>query len=670
LDRKDRPLEALEPRILFSTAAGPTLHSDLEFDSNRASTRSADVQGYTPTQIQTAYGFNQISVGAAAGAGQTIAIVDAFNDPHIAADLAVFDSQFSLPPGNLDVVNQVGGGPLPATNAGWASEIALDVEWVHAIAPGADILLVETNSDATSDLMSGVNYARHAAGVSVVSMSWGGSEFSSFAGGESETQLSDDPIFTTPAGHAGVTFVASAGDTGARSGAQWPASSPNVLSVGGTTLNLASTSGAYGSETGWSGTSSGYSKVEPEPAYQQSVQETGKRSVADVSYDANPSTGFAIYDSVKDQGYTGWQVVGGTSAGAPQWAALIAIANQQRVSTGQAALAGPTQTLATLYSLYAAPGTTAYSTYTTYFNDVGSSAGVQPGRSTTTRAAPGYDLVTGLGTPRAADIVDALAGITPPAGGTGGPVAPSELPASPLSPAFVGKIPVSVIAGQPGSSRLRITNTSGLSFDGPVSITLYASTDGTLSNNPIVLTTRPIPHLKQAAGHSAVVTLRYDYPATLSGSNDLVAVITTTAIDTTPATAVTGTAVIITPPTVDPALAFTGTSAVTVNPDRYATATLRITNLGNVTAAGTLNLTLTTFATASPDQSQTVLSSITNRHIKIIAGKLIRLRIRFLSPAAAAGTYDLIASITSATTPADENPANNTAVATTAPVER
>ena len=134
------------------------------------------------------------------------------------------------------MVNQTGGSKLPSTDSGWAGEISLDVEWAHAIAPGANILLVEASSADTTDLMAAVDYARHAAGVSVVSMSWGGSEFFSWGGGESQSQTTYDPYFTTPAGHQGVTFIASAGDSGSQSGVQWPASSTNVLSVGGTSL--------------------------------------------------------------------------------------------------------------------------------------------------------------------------------------------------------------------------------------------------------------------------------------------------------------------------------------------------------------------------------------------------------------------------------------------------
>ena len=166
---------------------------------------TAAATGMTPTEIRQAYGFNAISFGStlANGAGTTIAIVDAYDDPNIAGDLHQFDQYFGLPDPTFTKVNQTGGGTLPAINAGWATEIALDVQWAHAVAPGARILLVEANSSSYSDLMTAVNYASHASGVVAVSMSWGGSEWSG--------ETAYDSYFTTP----GVTFLASSGDTGA-----------------------------------------------------------------------------------------------------------------------------------------------------------------------------------------------------------------------------------------------------------------------------------------------------------------------------------------------------------------------------------------------------------------------------------------------------------------------
>jgi subtilase family serine protease len=349
---------------------------------------------YTPAQIRTAYGFSSVTLSngaAGTGAGQTVAIVDAYNDPNISSDLKAFDSQYGLSAASLKVVSQTGSATsLPTANAGWDLEISLDVEWAHAIAPGANILLVEANSSGLGDLLTAVNYARDAAGVSVVSMSWGSSEFSS------ETQY--DGYFTTPSGHQGVTFVSASGDEGSWYGPEWPASSPNVLSVGGTTLNLANSSGTWGSETGWVDSTGGISSYEREPSYQTIAQTTGARTTPDVAYDANPSTGFAVYDSVAYDGGKGWWDVGGTSAGAPQWAALVAIADQGRAVKGLGTLNGTSQTLPLLYSLYNS------TQYSQAFHDetVGSSGYFAAG--------PGYDAVTGLGSPKAAYVIQELIG--------------------------------------------------------------------------------------------------------------------------------------------------------------------------------------------------------------------------------------------------------------------
>jgi subtilase family serine protease len=194
--------------------------------------------GLSPAQVRHAYGFDQITFqgGAVAGtgAGQTIAIVDAYDDPSIAADLSVFDAQYGLaaPPSFVKVGISASGAAstsqFPTANAGWAGEIELDVEWAHAVAPGATILLVEANSASITDLLNAVDYARQQPGVVAVSMSWGAGEFSG--------EQNYDSHFTTPAGHVGVTFFGSSGDNGSPS--LWPALSTHVVGVGGTHLNI------------------------------------------------------------------------------------------------------------------------------------------------------------------------------------------------------------------------------------------------------------------------------------------------------------------------------------------------------------------------------------------------------------------------------------------------
>ncbi len=342
---------------------------------------------YTPAQIQLAYGFNNITFGGVAGdgSGETIAIVDAYDDPNIQSDLNTFDSEFGLPATTVTRVNETGGTSYPASDStgGWELEESLDVEWAHAMAPGASIMLVEASSDSNSDLLAGVQYA--AAHANVVSMSWGGSEFARETA--YDTQYFDQ---------AGVTFVASSGDDGAP--AEWPAVSPNVLSVGGTALTRGP-GNVWSSEVGWSGSGGGPSAYESQPSYQNGTvtQTSSARATPDVAYDADPSTGFAVYDSVKYDHTSGWLQVGGTSAGAPQWSALLAIADQGRALSGQPALdsTSPQQVMNILYENPAD------------FHDI--TSGTSTG-SPQYSAGPGYDYVTGLGSPIANLIVGSLDG--------------------------------------------------------------------------------------------------------------------------------------------------------------------------------------------------------------------------------------------------------------------
>ena len=364
--------------------------------------------GYTPAQVRKAYGYDSVLVGGVTGdgTGQTVAIVDAFDQPNMASDLHAFDQLYGLPdPPSFTKVNQNGqAGPLPGPDApgGWGVEESLDVEWVHAIAPMANIVVVEANSAFDSDLIqAAVATAASLPGVSAVSMSFGGGE------DPSETQL--DPIFKTPAGHAGVTFLASTGDSGSPGG--YPAYSPDVVAVGGTTLNLNSDN-SYGSETAWSGSGGGLSTTEPVPAYQSSLGYTS-RAIPDVASLADPNTGVEIYDTYD---FSGGAVIGGTSLACPTWAGLIAIANQERVANGDAVLDGTKDTLPDLYALPAAD-----------FNDItsGSNGGFNAG--------PGYDLVTGRGTPIAPSVIRDLAPISINVT----PVAITAVEASPLNNAQV-----------------------------------------------------------------------------------------------------------------------------------------------------------------------------------------------------------------------------------------
>jgi hypothetical protein len=371
--------ESLEDRLALSASIGS---ADQLLPPNLApmkhSTGSPFPVGNTPAAIRQAYGFNNVSFGSMAGdgTGQTIAIVDAFSDPTIASDLAMFDQTFALPaPPNFTIVNQTGGTKLPKSDKGWAQEIALDVEWAHAIAPAANILLVEAKN--ASNLGEAVDYARHAPGVDVISMSAAGNEYKS--------EAAADPLFTTPFGHSGVTFVIASGDEGAKP--EYPSSSPNVLSVGGSSLSVGWNGQWYrNGESVWSGSGGGVSQFEGVPSYQSGLG-LATRGTPDVSYDGNPNTGFAVFDSF---GTGGWGEFGGTSAGAPQWAALIAIADQGRAINGKGSLANAQA------ALYGVPRSDFFD-ITSGTNGKGSFA------------TAGYDTASGLGSPIADLLIPDLA---------------------------------------------------------------------------------------------------------------------------------------------------------------------------------------------------------------------------------------------------------------------
>ncbi len=331
----------------------------------------AGTVAYTPAQIRSAYGINSV---ASDGTRETIAIVDAYDDPSIDQAVDAFDTQFSLTDSGpslyaqygpassfLTVLNQSGQSTsLPSTDPNgpgtdnWEVEEALDVEWTHAIAPGAQIILVEANSQSLSDLMAGVATAAAQPGVSVVSMSWGFPEGQAvFAADEAAY----DRVFNVP----GVTFVASTGDYGAAD-PEYPAYSPDVVAVGGTSLTL-NADGSYNSEAGWGyyssaagaliGSGGGLSLYEPEPAYQTGVQSTGMRTTPDVSLVADPATGAWIADPYNLDPSNPFEVVGGTSLSAPAWAGLFALVNQGRAAAGESTLnsATPSDTQQALYML-------------------------------------------------------------------------------------------------------------------------------------------------------------------------------------------------------------------------------------------------------------------------------------------------------------------------------
>jgi hypothetical protein len=367
--------------------------------------------GKTPAQVRAAYGLG--AAGSASisypvtfgtvigdGAGQTIAIIDAYDDPNAASDLHHFSAYFGLPDApSFQVLNEYGQSTsLPSTDpAGadnqsgtWEEEESLDIEWAHVMAPKANLILYEANSAGGTDLYQTILTAADNPAVTVVSMSFGGGEYDGEAG--------DDFVFATPSSHSagGVTFLASTGDGGA--GTEAPSTSPDVVAVGGTSLYL-NGNGSYASESAWSDGGGGVSTYEAQPTYQAGTvgaYSTTQRTVPDVAALADPYTGVPIYDSYDFGTNTPWlgggYVEGGTSLACPLWAGVVAVADQGRATEGLPSLYSETGTLTRLYQL---PETD--------FHDVTTG-------SDGNAAGPGYDLATGRGSPVANQLIPDLAG--------------------------------------------------------------------------------------------------------------------------------------------------------------------------------------------------------------------------------------------------------------------
>jgi subtilase family serine protease len=292
-------------------------HALVFIDRNGNPAASSSPTGLAPATVKSVYNFPTSSTD---GSGETVAIVDAYDDPSAESDLAVFSSQYGLPActsanGCLQKINQRGGTSYPRKDAGWALEISLDLQWAHAIAPGAKILLVEADSNSFANLLAAEDFAK--AHAQYVSNSWGASEFSGEAAYDSHFAQS------------GVSFFVSSGDAGLP--AEYPSASPNVISVGGTTLHF-DRSGTFTGETGWSTGGGGCSAYETASGAQSGFGEygqvncQGKRATPDVALDADPASGVSVYDSTRYQGRSGWFTVGGTSASSPMWAARAAVA--------------------------------------------------------------------------------------------------------------------------------------------------------------------------------------------------------------------------------------------------------------------------------------------------------------------------------------------------------
>jgi subtilase family serine protease len=350
----------------------------------RAAAPAATPSGYGPADLASAYKLPT----STAGSGQTVAIVDAYNDPNAESDLAVYRSQYGLPActsasGCFKRVSQTGSTTaLPSTDTGWAQEESLDIDMVSAICPNCHILLVEANSATDADLTTAVNEAA-ALGATEISNSYGGSETSS------ETSLN------SAYNHPGIAITASAGDSGY--GVEFPAAVPTLTAVGGTSLTHASNARGW-SETVWGsassgifgvngtgGTGSGCSAYEPKPSWQHDSG-CAKRTVADVSAVADPNTGVAVYDSTADSsGNVGWLQFGGTSVSSPIIAGVYALAGNAASTNGAS---------------YAYSHTSALFDVTSGSNgSCGGFLGGGSGKKYLCTAQAGYDGPTGLGTP-------------------------------------------------------------------------------------------------------------------------------------------------------------------------------------------------------------------------------------------------------------------------------
>ena len=421
LETRQLTVQALQSlprmRTLSAPAAGDGQASPLA--------TGAVVATYSPAQIRAAYGLSampaagsSLTTGQAAqlGAGQTIYIVNAHHNPNVVSELAAFNQKFGLPACTTRSVAVSAALPLvaasrsacefavvystaaggrtataPSYNAGWATEIALDVQWAHATAPLARIVLIEAPDPSVNSLADAVKLA-NAMGPGVVSMSFGALEGSWTA--------SVDTAF----GGAGMSYLAATGDSGAA--VSWPSVSSRVLAVGGTTLRY---SGGTRAEVGWTGTGGGISAHTPRPSYQAvtvpGVGTMARRSVADVAFNADPATGQYVAVMPPGSKAVNWISAGGTSLATPQWAGLLAIANAQRALAGKATLGAPHSLL--YGAMASVPGT-----YAATFADI--NAG-RHGSCGTCGAKTGYDAMTGLGTPRADALLSSLAGATLPA---------------------------------------------------------------------------------------------------------------------------------------------------------------------------------------------------------------------------------------------------------------
>jgi subtilase family serine protease len=431
-----------------SAAAGPTahritVHPEISPAGTKAPNATFGCQSrpmdgslgprcYQPAQIQNAYNITPLLNHGINGAGRTIVIVDAYGSPTIASDLQTFDATMGLPNPSFTEITPAGSPPpfdiTDPNQVGWAAETTLDVEWAHVTAPGANIVLAIAASNNDSDILNTTTYVVDHTVGDVISQSFGDAEACM-----DPTLLSEQHALFAKAVKEGITLFASSGDSGASQpscdpnstaalfAVSTPASDPNVTGVGGTTLTADTTTGAYQSETAWTEpfgcnppavaptdvncSGGGFSSIYKRPGYQSALQKNHARGVPDVAYNAGVSGGVLIYSATLNAYFrepaTAFFIIGGTSAGSPQWAGLAADADQlgrHRMGNIDPAL----YSIAKAKKLYAA----AMHDITTGNNDVAEIGG--DGYN----AGPGWDPVTGLGTPNAAVLVPLLAVLT------------------------------------------------------------------------------------------------------------------------------------------------------------------------------------------------------------------------------------------------------------------
>jgi subtilase family serine protease len=323
---------------------------------------AATPSGYGPAQLQSAYALTGV-----VGAGTpTVAIVDAFGYPNAEADLAVYRAQYGLPActtasGCLKIVGQSGGKPPPRVDTGWDQEQALDLDMVSAACPTCHILLVQASSASFSNLWTGVDYAKTVPGVKAISNSYGNTDSSSYSAYDSHYAAN------------GIAITVSTGDSGY--GAQWPATAPGAIAVGGTSLRAGGGGTRGWTETVWNGAGSGCGLGHAKPSWQNGVTDAcGGRMEADISANADPNTGVAVYGPAT-RNSSSWGVWGGTSESSPFIGAMFALRN------------GTIDAASSIYS------------HTANLNDVTSGSNGTCAVAYYCNAQAGYDGPTGLGTP-------------------------------------------------------------------------------------------------------------------------------------------------------------------------------------------------------------------------------------------------------------------------------